>query len=185
MGKRQAILCKGFTFSIVSQEFYCQEHSIEKVCSFQVSYTMLAPGKKHRYRKTGGYVLYGCSGMHRYFRIYFFNPCFQVQYFLPGTGVSRTMVSERSIAMCMVLEKLPVGRTMAWLSINRYDARAENLQWLCGTECIDITSRIIRLFAWKSQAGWGCSLLGCETRVVFGCLHSLLNKLDQPRVLMG
>jgi len=49
-------------------------------------------------------------------------------YFLPGTSISRAMVSERSIAMCMVLEGLPVGYTMAWLSINRYDARAENLQ---------------------------------------------------------
>ena len=96
MGKRQAILRKGFTFSIVSESFFYQEHGIEKVCSFQVSYTMLVPGKMYRYPKTGVYVLYGPSGMHRYFTIYFLTPCFRVplvwdEYF-PGNGYPKGLV---------------------------------------------------------------------------------------------
>ena len=32
----------------------------------------------HKHLKAGGGILYGCSDMHRFFTIYFSNPCFWV-----------------------------------------------------------------------------------------------------------
>jgi len=99
-----------------SEGFCCQAHRIENVCSFRMSYisyspqtrsaSTLAPVPENR----GGGV---CSvwALTRAQIIYNTIPVFWYGCLMLGMGISWTMVSERYIAKCMVLERLPVGQT--------------------------------------------------------------------------
>jgi len=79
-----------------------------------------------------------CMGAHTRPDNLQYNPCFLVRVphawdgYFPDNGIGKVYCQVHGTG------KAPGWTdTKAWPSINRHDARAENLQWLWGVGCID------------------------------------------------